>query len=149
MSVVIEGLTVKDIRFPTSRALDGSDAMNADPDYSAAYVILHTRRGGLEGHGLTFLANYRVDTQKIDELVAKQKKTEKQSLNDNKTGSDTQNIKIAQLSKQEEQSEKSKSSTKISVRKTKQNKESGRKIAKSEDIDKLDLLARRFSGNYS
>ena len=54
MPIIIEGLTVKDIRFPTSRALDGSDAMNADPDYSAAYVILHTSRGGLEGHGLTF-----------------------------------------------------------------------------------------------
>lgn len=54
MPVVIEGLTAKDIRFPTSRARDGSDAMNADPDYSAAYVILHTDRGGLEGHGLTF-----------------------------------------------------------------------------------------------
>src|SRR6267143_7021736 len=44
-----------DIRFPTSRALDGSDAMNADPDYSAAYVILRTDSPvGLEGHGLTF-----------------------------------------------------------------------------------------------
>ena len=44
-----------DIRFPTSRALDGSDAMNADPDYSAAYVILRNDNPqGLEGHGLTF-----------------------------------------------------------------------------------------------
>ena len=44
-----------DIRFPTSRALDGSDAMNVDPDYSAAYVILQTdSAAGLEGHGLTF-----------------------------------------------------------------------------------------------
>ena len=43
------------MRFPTSRGLDGSDAMNADPDYSAAYVILHTDApDGLEGHGLTF-----------------------------------------------------------------------------------------------
>lgn len=48
-------VTVKDIRFPTSKALDGSDAMNPDPDYSAAYVILKTdRKDGLEGHGLTF-----------------------------------------------------------------------------------------------
>ncbi|MGN7515837.1 MAG: L-fuconate dehydratase [Allomuricauda sp.] len=48
-------VTVKDIRFPTSKALDGSDAMNPDPDYSAAYVILKTdRTDGLEGHGLTF-----------------------------------------------------------------------------------------------
>ena len=43
-----------DIRFPTSRWLDGSDAMNPDPDYSAAYVILHTDVPGLAGHGFTF-----------------------------------------------------------------------------------------------
>ena len=43
-----------DIRFPTSRFLDGSDAMNPDPDYSAAYCILATSDGGPEGHGLTF-----------------------------------------------------------------------------------------------
>jgi L-fuconate dehydratase len=43
-----------DIRFPTSRFLDGSDAMNPDPDYSAAYCILETSDGGPEGHGLTF-----------------------------------------------------------------------------------------------
>src|SRR5262245_28752467 len=44
-----------DLRFPTSRTLAGSDAMNPDPDYSAAYVILRTDDpGGLEGHGLTF-----------------------------------------------------------------------------------------------
>ncbi|GIG62468.1 mandelate racemase [Longispora fulva] len=42
-----------DIRFPTSRHLDGSDAMNPDPDYSAAYVILRTDTG-VDGHGLTF-----------------------------------------------------------------------------------------------
>ena len=52
---VITALDIKDIRFPTSRYLDGSDAMNPDPDYSAAYVILKTNRtDGLEGHGLTF-----------------------------------------------------------------------------------------------
>lgn len=45
----------RDIRFPTSRMLDGSDAMNKDPDYSAAYVVLHTDHpDGLSGHGLTF-----------------------------------------------------------------------------------------------
>ena len=44
-----------DIRFPTSRSLDGSDAMNADPDYSAAYVILRTDDPAApEGHGLAF-----------------------------------------------------------------------------------------------
>lgn len=42
-----------DIRFPTSRTLDGSDAMNPDPDYSAAYAIVRTD-GPLEGHGFTF-----------------------------------------------------------------------------------------------
>ena len=50
----ITSLTAHDIRFPTSRALDGSDAMNPDPDYSAAYVVLGTDVDGLEGHGLTF-----------------------------------------------------------------------------------------------
>jgi L-fuconate dehydratase len=51
----ITSISVKDIRFPTSRTLDGSDAMNAAPDYSAAYVVLHTDSNqGLEGHGLTF-----------------------------------------------------------------------------------------------
>jgi L-fuconate dehydratase len=44
-----------DIRFPTSRTLDGSDAMNPLPDYSAAYVIIETDHpAGLAGHGLTF-----------------------------------------------------------------------------------------------
>jgi L-fuconate dehydratase len=43
-----------DIRFPTSRTLDGSDAMHPDPDYAAAYVILKTDQPGIEGHGLTF-----------------------------------------------------------------------------------------------
>ncbi len=50
----ITGFTTKDIRFPTSRELDGSDAMNPAPDYSAAYVILETDAPELEGHGLTF-----------------------------------------------------------------------------------------------
>ena len=45
-----------DVRYPTSRMLDGSDAMNPDPDYSAAYVILRTDNPRLEGHGLTFTA---------------------------------------------------------------------------------------------
>src|SRR5271157_1850084 len=51
----IVDLDVRDIRFPTSRTRDGSDAMNSDPDYSAAYVILTTDRAdGIQGHGLTF-----------------------------------------------------------------------------------------------
>jgi L-fuconate dehydratase len=52
---VITDLTALDIRFPTSREMDGSDAMNPDPDYSAAYVVLQTDRGdGIAGHGLAF-----------------------------------------------------------------------------------------------
>ncbi|HZB45810.1 MAG TPA: enolase C-terminal domain-like protein, partial [Pyrinomonadaceae bacterium] len=53
MAITITKIEALDIRFPTSRELDGSDAMNADPDYSAAYVILRTD-AGVEGHGLTF-----------------------------------------------------------------------------------------------
>ena len=49
----ITGLRTVDVRFPTSQSLDGSDAMNPDPDYSAAYAILETD-GPHEGHGLTF-----------------------------------------------------------------------------------------------
>ena len=55
MPTKITDITVRDIRFPTSRDLDGSDAMNPDPDYSAAYVTLHTdREDGLAGDGMTF-----------------------------------------------------------------------------------------------
>ena len=50
----IVNLRTLDVRFPTSQQLDGSDAMNPDPDYSAAYVILETDVPGMEGHGLTF-----------------------------------------------------------------------------------------------
>ncbi len=49
----ITGIRTEDLRFPTSESLDGSDAMNPDPDYSAAYVVLETD-GAREGHGLTF-----------------------------------------------------------------------------------------------
>ena len=55
MPTRITGLTAHDIRFPTSRTLAGSDAMNPAPDYSAAYVILQTDNAmGLQGHGFTF-----------------------------------------------------------------------------------------------
>jgi len=55
MAITITDVVARDIRFPTSRLLDGSDAMNRDPDYSAAYVVLRTDSpSGLEGHGLTF-----------------------------------------------------------------------------------------------
>lgn len=51
----ITSLEVRDIRFPTSRSLDGSDAMHTSPDYSCAYVALRTDSpDGLTGYGLTF-----------------------------------------------------------------------------------------------
>ncbi|WP_406448521.1 L-fuconate dehydratase [Streptomyces sp. NBC_00876] len=60
MSQTVTDFEVHDIRFPTSEQLDGSDAMNPDPDYSAAYVVLRTdaadsdEGGGIEGHGFCF-----------------------------------------------------------------------------------------------
>ena len=55
MSTRITNATTYDVRFPTSRTGAGSDAMNPDPDYSAAYVALETDDpAGLTGHGLTF-----------------------------------------------------------------------------------------------
>ncbi|MGW8566979.1 enolase C-terminal domain-like protein [Isoptericola sp. NPDC055881] len=55
----ITDVEITDVRFPTSRTADGSDAMNADADYSAVYVVLHTdgtdtEGAPLAGHGLTF-----------------------------------------------------------------------------------------------
>uniref|UniRef100_A0A3Q2FF81 Mitochondrial enolase superfamily member 1 n=1 Tax=Cyprinodon variegatus TaxID=28743 RepID=A0A3Q2FF81_CYPVA len=49
----IIGLTVRDVRFPTSLEQHGSDAMHTDPDYSAVYVVIDTDCG-LKGFGLTF-----------------------------------------------------------------------------------------------
>ena len=60
----ITALGTTDVRFPTSRNLDGSDAMNADPDYSAAYAVLQTDAGdGLEGHGFVFTIGRGNDIQ--------------------------------------------------------------------------------------
>ena len=57
-------LETYDVRFPTSLDLDGSDAMNTDPDYSAAYLILRTDAGdGLEGHGFAFTIGRGNDVQ--------------------------------------------------------------------------------------
>ena len=53
-AIIITKVETLDVRFPTSLNLDGSDAMNRDPDYSAAYVMLHTNHPELVGHGLTF-----------------------------------------------------------------------------------------------
>lgn len=54
MPTTIVNITAHDLRYPTSRLLAGSDAMNPNPDYSAAYVILETDTPGLSGHGFTF-----------------------------------------------------------------------------------------------
>jgi L-fuconate dehydratase len=50
----VVALDCYDVRFPTSLEHDGSDAMNPDPDYSAAYAVLRTDAPGLEGHALSF-----------------------------------------------------------------------------------------------
>jgi L-fuconate dehydratase len=63
---VITALETYDIRFPTSRELDGSDAMNPDPDYSAAYVVLRTdASSGLCGHGFVFTIGRGNDVQTL------------------------------------------------------------------------------------
>lgn len=54
LTLSIDRIEAFDIRFPTSRWLAGSDAMNPDPDYSAAYVVIHTSRDDLKGYGFTF-----------------------------------------------------------------------------------------------
>ncbi|QNN82531.1 fuconate dehydratase [Brachybacterium sp. Z12] len=59
---IFSDLRVSDVRFPTSRAFDGSDAMNPDPDYSAAYVELVTDAGD-SGHGLVFTIGRGNDVQ--------------------------------------------------------------------------------------
>src|SRR4051812_16882884 len=58
----IAELLVRDVRFPTSRQLDGSDAMNPQPDYSAAYVVLRTSSGD-EGHSLVFTIGRGTEVQ--------------------------------------------------------------------------------------
>jgi L-fuconate dehydratase len=58
----IVSLDTYDVRFPTSRQLDGSDAMNPFPDYSAAYVVLRTS-AGREGYGLAFTVGRGNDVQ--------------------------------------------------------------------------------------
>ncbi|WP_266171159.1 L-fuconate dehydratase [Dyella subtropica] len=64
-SLKIIALDTYDVRFPTSRELDGSDAMNPDPDYSAAYVVLRTDDPrGLAGYGLVFTIGRGNDVQK-------------------------------------------------------------------------------------
>src|SRR6478735_798314 len=60
----ITALDTFDVRFPTSRELDGSDAMHPDPDYSAAYVVIRTdATDGIEGHGFAFTIGRGNDVQ--------------------------------------------------------------------------------------
>jgi L-fuconate dehydratase len=70
MADVITALQTSDVRFPTSRQLDGSDAMNPLPDYSAAYVVLHTSSGE-EGYGLAFTVGRgnEIEVAAIDALA--------------------------------------------------------------------------------
>ena len=63
MGAKITSLNVFDVRFPTSTMLDGSDAMNADPDYSAGYLRIDTDQAGLSGHSLVFTIGRGNDVQ--------------------------------------------------------------------------------------
>jgi L-fuconate dehydratase len=65
MAVRINSLETFDVRFPTSLTRDGSDAMNEDPDYSAAYLVLHVEDGGelVEGHGFAFTLGRGTEVQ--------------------------------------------------------------------------------------
>lgn len=69
----ITGSAVVDLRYPTSKQLDGSDAMNPDPDYSAAYLQLHTSDADLTGHGFAFAIGRGNDIQvaAIDALAGR------------------------------------------------------------------------------
>ena len=63
MSTVTRAETM-DVRFPTSTTLDGSDAMNPDPDYSAAYLVIETDAAdGLSGHAFVFTIGRGNDIQ--------------------------------------------------------------------------------------
>ncbi|MGI8414880.1 MAG: fuconate dehydratase, partial [Nakamurella sp.] len=63
MSSVV-AVDTADVRFPTSTLLDGSDAMNPDPDYSAAYLRISTDASdGLAGHGFVFTIGRGNDIQ--------------------------------------------------------------------------------------
>jgi L-fuconate dehydratase len=64
MTTRILGFDTYDVRFPTSRDLDGSDAMNPSPDYSAAYLVLRTDAAdGLAGHAHVFTIGRGNDIQ--------------------------------------------------------------------------------------
>ena len=61
----ITGFQTFDVRFPTSRTLAGSDAMNPAPDYSAAYVVIRTDAPdpAVSGHGYAFTIGRGNDVQ--------------------------------------------------------------------------------------
>ena len=59
----ITGFEVFDVRFPTSKSLDGSDAMNLDPDYSGAYLRFETNDPELTGNSLVFSLGRGTDVQ--------------------------------------------------------------------------------------
>ena len=73
MTIAITAVRSLDVRYPTSRFLDGSDAMNPDPDYSAAYCMVETSEPGLTGHGLAFTLGRGTDlvVHAIDALSPK------------------------------------------------------------------------------
>jgi len=61
---IVTGFETLDVRFETSLLLDGSDAMNPDPDYSAAYLRVTTDApDGLEGHAFVFTIGRGNDIQ--------------------------------------------------------------------------------------
>ena len=62
MTELISSIETVDVRFPTSRERDGSDAMNPFPDYSAAYIVLRTSTGA-EGYGLVFTVGRGTEIQ--------------------------------------------------------------------------------------
>lgn len=64
MTELISSIETFDVRFPTSKERDGSDAMNPFPDYSAAYIVLRTSTGG-EGHGLVFTVGRGTEVQVV------------------------------------------------------------------------------------
>ena len=63
VATCITGSELFDVRFPTSTMLDGSDAMNQDPDYSAAYITINTSTSGLSGSSLVFTTGRGNDLQ--------------------------------------------------------------------------------------
>ena len=74
-AIRITGIKTSDVRFPTSKSLDGSDAMNLDPDYSAAYLVLETNNPQLTGVSLVFTIGRGNDLQlnAIEKLATKVK----------------------------------------------------------------------------